>query len=360
MRKTKYSQTILVLNLFFLICLLPVSAFSQITKGKKLTPREIAQQTLPSTVWLVMGNNTKGIKSGSEFFVTSDIVATNFHVIKETSEGYAKIYGRNEVYEVLSVIGVDEKNDLALLKIKGSKGRPLRLNTDNSTAIGDVVFAVGNPEGLEGTFSQGIVSSIRKIDKVNLLQITAPISAGSSGGAILNDRGEVVGIAVGVIGSGQSLNFAVPISYLHSLILSQKILVTLKNTNVGTNKIQSKRVPQEETPTEILKKFVRATQRKDIVMLKQILSSTTLQMIKQSAEKENISLDDALRRDNGSLRDLPETRNEIIKGDTATVEVKNSVTADWDKIPFVKEKGKWKIALDKFMQELMKKYNESK
>lgn len=241
MKNKKFLQTTFLLNLIFLVsCISPVYISAQKSASKILTPREIARKTLPSTVLLVMENSeTKEAKSGSGFFVAEDVVVTNFHVIKETTEGYAKIYGEDKIYEVLGVVGIDEENDLALLKIKGIKGKPLKLNTDDATAIGDEVFAVGNPKGLEGTFSQGIVSSIRKTDKLNLLQITASISPGSSGGAVLNDRGEVVGVAVGGIESGQSLNFAIPISLLRSLVSSPKPLIALKgNTTVVENKTQ--------------------------------------------------------------------------------------------------------------------------
>ncbi|MBA4182517.1 MAG: serine protease [Acidobacteria bacterium] len=237
MRNTKYRQMISKLLLISFCCLLPVTAFAQTVNDKKLTAREIAKQTLPSVVLLVMGNSkTETAKSGSGFFVTEDIVATNFHVIKDTDEGVVKIIGQDKLYDVLGVVGVDEKNDLALLKIKGIKGKPLTLNKDDSTAIGDEVFAVGNPKGLEGTFSQGIVSSIRKSEKINLLQITASISEGSSGGAVLNDAGEVIGVAIGAIQSGQSLNFAIPISMLRSLLISQKPIKTLANTSVSIAK----------------------------------------------------------------------------------------------------------------------------
>ncbi len=230
MRNKKLLQRTLLFNLIiFVSCFSPVYISAQKTVAKKLTPRQIAQQTLPSTVLLVMTNNiTKEAKSGSGFFVAEDVIVTNFHVIKETTEGYTKIYGQDKIYEILGLVGVDEKNDLALLKIKNIKGKPLKLNTDDSIAIGDEVFAVGNPKGLEGTFSQGIVSSIRKTNKDNLLQITASISAGSSGGAILNNKGEVIGVAVGAIESGQSLNFAIPVSLLRSLVLKQNPITQLR------------------------------------------------------------------------------------------------------------------------------------
>jgi S1-C subfamily serine protease len=80
------------------------------------------------------------------------------------------------------------------------------------------VFVVGNPRGLEGTFSQGMVSSIRGLDSGTLLQITAPISAGSSGGPVLDVLGNVIGVAVATIREGQNLNFAVPTNYLAALV----------------------------------------------------------------------------------------------------------------------------------------------
>jgi len=75
--------------------------------------------------------------------------------------------------------------------------------------VGDTVYVAGNPKGLEGTFSQGIVSGIRRVKGNRYLQITAAISEGSSGGPILNESGDVIGIAVATVREGQNLNFAV-------------------------------------------------------------------------------------------------------------------------------------------------------
>jgi S1-C subfamily serine protease len=83
---------------------------------------------------------------------------------------------------------------------------PLQLNSDSPVTIGDTVYVVGNPEGLEGTFSQGIISGIRAQGESEILQITAPISSGSSGGPVLNRNGQVIGVAVGVWKVGQNLN----------------------------------------------------------------------------------------------------------------------------------------------------------
>ena len=172
-----------------------------------------------------MFDNDKEISSGSGFFVASDIVATNYHVIQVAAKGFIKGYGDEKLYEIIGVVGIDEKNDLALLRIKGVRGKPLRLAANDSAAIGDDVFVISNPKGLEGTFSPGIVSSIRKMQSGNRLQITAPISAGSSGGAVLNKRGEIIGIAAGAVEGGQALNFAIPVAPLRLLILNQRSLL---------------------------------------------------------------------------------------------------------------------------------------
>jgi S1-C subfamily serine protease len=78
-----------------------------------------------------------------------------------------------------------------VVKISGGCSQALSLGNSDAVQVGDSVYAVGNPQGLEGTFSQGIVSSIRELGSNKLLQITAPISPGSSGGPVLNEKGEV-------------------------------------------------------------------------------------------------------------------------------------------------------------------------
>jgi hypothetical protein len=86
--------------------------------------------------------------------------------------------------------------------------------------VGDTVFVVGNPLGLEGTFSTGIISGVRHIDDDSILQMTAPISPGSSGGPVMDSSGVVIGIAEATFTSGQNLNFAVPGYYLSKLLVS--------------------------------------------------------------------------------------------------------------------------------------------
>lgn len=114
------------------------------------------------------------------------------------------------------------------------------------------------------------------------------------------------------------------------------------------------------SPTDTVKIFVEATMAKDTQKIQSTLSKSTLELMQKNAERQNTTVDELLSRDVGPpIKELPETRNEQIEGDTATVEVKSADGSDnFDKIPFVKEDGKWKIALDKFIEEAKKRGEE--
>jgi len=181
-----------------------------------LTPEEIASRVLPSVVSIEMTNGAKS-QSGSGFFISSDIIATNFHVIEGMTNGTVRIVGGTRTYDISSVVNFNDNADLALIKISESVGTALLLSPSEKPAIGSSVFAVGNPRGLEGTFSPGVVSGLRDFSDGALIQITAPISRGSSGGPVVNGYAEVIGIAVGSFEAGQALNFAIPVSALREL-----------------------------------------------------------------------------------------------------------------------------------------------
>lgn len=196
----------------FLLFFIPKLLLSQ-------TNQEIARMGLQSTVSIVIMDSNENLTSrGSGFFIEADKVLTNYHVIEDASSGFIIITGQDSSYAIVGVLGFDKNKDIALLKVEYESQSLLQLGDSDSTEIGDEVFAIGSPVGLEGTFSNGIVSSKRSFDDQEHLQITAPISPGSSGGPILNFKGEVVGLAVGSIVEGQNLNFAVPINQAKELL----------------------------------------------------------------------------------------------------------------------------------------------
>ena len=183
------------------------------------TAQAIAKKAFGSTVLLVMEDaNGQPLSLGSGFFVGAGEVASNLHVVEGAVRGYAKLVGQKTKHDLEGITAVDPERDLIVLKIAASGSPVLSLGNSDAVQVGEPVYAVGNPQGLEGTFSQGIVSSIREVDTDKLLQITAPISPGSSGGPVLNHKGEVVGVSVATFRGGQNLNFAIPSNYLKALL----------------------------------------------------------------------------------------------------------------------------------------------
>lgn len=158
---------------------------------------------------------------GSGFVVRSDgVIVTNYHVMDGANVALVEVGG--QVYEDVQVLAANEEWDLAILKIDASNLTALALaGSIDDVRLGEQVIAMGNPEGLKRTVSDGIISTVyRRLDGFNYdhIQTTAPISKGSSGGPLLNMRGEVIGVNTLTYMTGQNLNFAVPIDQLHSLM----------------------------------------------------------------------------------------------------------------------------------------------
>jgi hypothetical protein len=131
--------------------------------------------------------------------------------MKRASEASAKSLSDDVTYKVDEVVAFSLLHDLCILKLPDAKGVPLHASINNPT-VGEEVIVAGNPEGLEASISKGIVSAIR--EERGLIQIDAPISPGSSGGPVVNQSGEVIGVAVSTLVEGQNLNFAVRIGFV--------------------------------------------------------------------------------------------------------------------------------------------------
>ncbi len=110
------------------------------------------------------------------------------------------------------------------------------------------------------------------------------------------------------------------------------------------------------SPTKTFKAFFEASKKKDTVAMKKSLSKGSVDMFDKLAKEQKKSTDEILKGIDKEGKDekIPETRNEKITGDTATLEVKNEKSDKWDSLPFVKEEGEWKIALDKFVEDMIK------
>ena len=142
---------------------------------------QLVEKALAATVYLEMMDSTgETLSIGSGFFVRPNLIATNYHVIEGAAKGTAKLVGKYTKYTIEGVTATEKYNDLVLLKVSAPGIKPLPLGDSDRVKIGARVYVAGNPKGLEGTFSEGIVSSKRGGYANQRLQMTAPISPGSS------------------------------------------------------------------------------------------------------------------------------------------------------------------------------------
>ncbi len=191
-------------------------------------PSKIAKLVSPSVVYIEVSNSYGvPIRTGSGFVIDSTgKIATNYNLIKGAHSAKVKTHD-GKIYDVSKVSAYDLTQDMALLKIEAIGLQPASLGDSDQLVTGDKVYTIGNPLGLNDTMSDGLISTkSRVVDGATYIQISAPISMGSSGGVLLNEKAEVIGITISGIKEGQNLNFAVPINLLKKLLI-QDINLTL-------------------------------------------------------------------------------------------------------------------------------------
>lgn len=170
-------------------------------------------ESVKNGVFFVYTSGELESKQGSAFLINEDgLCVSNYHVFEGTTSGVIKT-STGDVYRITKIIYEDEQKDYILFKvlIPNQSIRPLEI-AGNQPRIGDECFAIGNPLGLSQTLSTGIISGFRNDDE--LIQTTAEITHGSSGGALFNKKGEVIGITTSGFGEAD-LNFAVNINRIN-------------------------------------------------------------------------------------------------------------------------------------------------
>src|SRR5207244_3418654 len=142
---------------------------------------------------------------------------TNRHVVQNGSKAVAKAENGGW-FRVLGLLEESTSSDLVMLKIEAKEMQFLELCKSDKIEAGTRIEVIGSTKELEGSLSEGTVSAVRSIDVSNIwLQITAPISPGSSGSPVLNARGEVIGVATASLKSGELLNFAIPVQDIRQI-----------------------------------------------------------------------------------------------------------------------------------------------
>ncbi len=186
---------------------------------QKLTTAQIADRATPS-VAVVENINEDGEKAGqgSGYVFSGDgIIITNYHVIRGAKSLNVKIPGQ-EPFRLDSVLAYEIDHDVAALRVAASSLPALSTEIIEDPKVGDRVVAIGAPLGLESTVSEGIVSALRDLGTMHIIQTTASISPGSSGGPLLNEYGKVIGLTTSTVRDGQSLNFVVSAKHISQLL----------------------------------------------------------------------------------------------------------------------------------------------
>lgn len=178
------------------------------TGGSKMDGAEIFKK-YSNAVFMIFTTDGNNVYQGSGFFIGDDgLAVSNYHVFKGTTIGdeAIKMPGDDTAYKVTDIYQRSEEEDFIIFRVDYNNSSSIPI-ADKKPQIGDKVFAIGSPQGLENTFSSGEVSQWRG---ENLMQISALIDHGSSGGALINEYGEVVGITSGSFadGSQANLNYA--------------------------------------------------------------------------------------------------------------------------------------------------------
>jgi hypothetical protein len=211
-----------------------------VTQAVAIDVKSVFEATRPSVLLIVAydeNNQPTGMGSGF-FFGDTNTIATNLHVVQNAAKLAIKL-SSGETGWIDTVLGVDAERDLALLQ-SNVTGAPIKA-AGRLPDIGEDILAIGNPSGLEGTVSTGIISGIRTEDGSQYFQITAPISPGSSGGPIIDEHNKVLGVSTFYLDGAQSLNFAMPAAYLTKLYSekSEATLVALKSsTNSALKRVE--------------------------------------------------------------------------------------------------------------------------
>jgi hypothetical protein len=197
--------------------------------AKELTAEQIYKLASPAVFYIeIFDDDETLVKTGSGFFISgSGIAVTNYHVVIGASS--AKITTDDgKVYEVSGIYDYNWKKDIALIQVMGEGFPYLELANSSRLQTGATVYTLGSPLGLQASFTKGIVSqALREIEGIEYIQLDAPISSGSSGGALLDTSGRVAGITCATASGAQNINLAVPIDFIS--ILSGESHVALES-----------------------------------------------------------------------------------------------------------------------------------
>ena len=237
--------------------------------ARALNASEVFAKTRHAIYLVIVSGDEPGVvdvvAQGSAVLIAPGRFVTNCHVLER---GKTFVISRREdkVIERATVVNFERGKDLCeldLAQMKSGFDKPVEIAPPDSLHIGETVFAIGSPRGMELTISNGIASGFREMKNgTKMVQTTAPFSPGSSGGGLFDDQGRLVGITTLIAKDSQNLNFAVSAQYIPSAGISAEELLkqrtgTAKTGNVATQEIayeRQERMRRQEQDTIVVRK----------------------------------------------------------------------------------------------------------
>ncbi|MBL0312733.1 MAG: trypsin-like peptidase domain-containing protein [Holophagaceae bacterium] len=194
-----------------------------------------------------MNTSTKDSKLGTGVVIKKNVIVSNKHIIENCDLIWISVGNKQWNIDINDIL-IDPERDLALLTVEDLDLPSIKLNQD-LPVIGQKIYAIGNPKGLETTISDGIVSGLRGGKNKDLIQITSPISPGSSGGGLFDEQARLIGITTFYLQEGQNLNFSLPTKWVKDI--DKRAIKFEPNIKIVVNKIQP--ATEKDTPAKIEK-----------------------------------------------------------------------------------------------------------
>lgn len=203
---------------FWLLLIFLMPAVSTAAADESQVISQIFEKKSDAVVLIAVAS-PEGDRQGSGFFISRNgKIVTNYHLIQRARKVIVKLKS-GIAFVPRRIVNLDPEKDIAVIQIEADTPAYFTMGNSNSVIIGQRVLTIGNPQGLESTVSDGLISSVRVNEfGMKIFQVSVPLSNGSSGGPLIDLNGDVIGITTAGISNGQNLNFAVPINYVQILL----------------------------------------------------------------------------------------------------------------------------------------------
>ncbi len=193
----------------------PPEMNKEIPADKKLSTQELFKRASRSVYWVESRSQDFGsapqVVYGSAVAISEDLALTNCHVVGTGKDALRLGSGKSDIATDVELVAANFDQDRCVVKVGGLKLQPVGgVRLVSGLDVGESVYAIGNPRGLQRTISEGLISGVRDLPEGRLIQTTTPISSGSSGGGLFDNRGNLIGITALTLTESQNLNFAVP------------------------------------------------------------------------------------------------------------------------------------------------------